>query len=89
MGECGRFYLVLCHKIISRMSSITVQLPEKLKTQLQERAKESGVNVDALVEKALLEFFYLERLNRLRERLGQQFKAQGIENEEDIYAMVS
>ncbi|MBV6442782.1 MAG: ribbon-helix-helix protein, CopG family [Haliscomenobacteraceae bacterium CHB4] len=71
------------------MSSITVQLPEKLKTQLQERAKELDVNVDALVEKALLEFFYLERLNRLRERLGQQFKSQGIENEEDIYALVS
>jgi predicted transcriptional regulator len=71
------------------MSSITVQLPEKLKAQLQERAKELDVNVDALVEKALLEFFYLERLNRLRERLGQQFKSQGIENEEDIYALVS
>lgn len=71
------------------MSSITVQLPEKLKAQLQERAKELDVNVDALVEKALLEFFYLDRLNRLRERLGQQFKSQGIENEEDIYALVS
>ena len=71
------------------MSAITVQLPEKLKAQLQERAKELNLNVDALVEKALLEFFYLERLNQLRERLGQQFKAQGIENEEDIYALVS
>ncbi|MBK7935613.1 MAG: ribbon-helix-helix protein, CopG family [Lewinellaceae bacterium] len=71
------------------MSSITVKLPEKLKTQLQERAKELEINVDALVEKALLEFFYLERLNRLRERLGQQFKSQGIKNEEDIYALVS
>lgn len=71
------------------MSSITVQLPDKLKAQLQQRAKELDLNVDALIERALLEFFYLERLNQLRERLGHQFKAQGIENEEDIYALVS
>jgi predicted transcriptional regulator len=67
------------------MTAITVRLSEKLNAQLQERARNLDLNVDALVERALLEFFYLERLNQLRERLGQQFKAQGIENEEDIW----
>ncbi len=71
------------------MTAITISLSEKLNAQLQERARNLDLNVDALVERALLEFFYLERLNQLRERLGQQFKAQGIENEEDIYALVS
>lgn len=67
------------------MTAITISLSEKLNAQLQERARNLDLNVDALVERALLEFFYLERLNQLRERLGQQFKAQGIENEEHIW----
>lgn len=71
------------------MSSLTIRLPDALKLQLQTKAQELNLNVDALIEKALQDFFYFERMNRLRERLNLHFKAQDIESEEDIYRIVS
>lgn len=71
------------------MSALTVRLPDALKLQVQIKAQELNLNVDALIEKALQDFFYFERLARLRERLQLHFKAQGVESEEDVYRLVS
>ncbi|MFN0033747.1 MAG: hypothetical protein ACKVUS_01685 [Saprospiraceae bacterium] len=71
------------------MSSLTVHIPDTLESQLQLKAKEMNLNIDSLVEKALQDFFYFERLNHLRGRLNRHFKLQGIESEEDIYRLVS
>ena len=69
--------------------SMIVKLKPSIMSRLEQRTKELKINADALINKALDDYFYFDRLNHLRKELKEQAQKQGFENEEDIFNAIS
>ncbi len=67
------------------MSAISVQIKGELIAKLDVKAKEMDMATDKLIEKVLSDFIYLEKMERIRQKLEPHFKSMGIESEEDIF----
>jgi uncharacterized protein YigA (DUF484 family) len=68
---------------------LTINLKPSLLQRLEQRKQELKTNTDALINKALEDFFYFERLNALRQNLKNQAQEQGFQTEEDIFNAIS
>jgi hypothetical protein len=74
----------------SDMSQVLkIKLKPSVMSRLEQRTKELKTNADSLINKALEDYFYFERLNGLRKELKSQAQKQGIENEEGLFDAVS
>lgn len=71
------------------MTTIAINLEDELKKQVEEKAKELQIDASEFVVKAIKEFFYFERVNQLRNDLGEHARKQGFQSEEDIFREVS
>lgn len=71
------------------MSTISIELKDELKEQLESKAKALNMNTNDLIVKALSDFFYLDQLDKVRTKLNPTFKDAGYQNEEDIFNEVS
>ncbi len=71
------------------MNTISINIEDELKRQVEEKAKELQIDTNDLIVKALHEFFYLTRVNQLRDDLGEYAKKQGFDSEEDIFREIS
>jgi len=71
------------------MSTISIELKDELKEQLESKAKALNMNTNDLIVKALSDFFYLDQLDKVRAKLNPKFKDAGYQNEEDIFNEVS
>src|SRR2546429_8005200 len=65
---------------------ITISLPDKTRTALDNAANEEGLSENALVEKALSDYLFIRRFRNLRERLMSQGKDL---NDQDVFDLVS
>lgn len=70
-------------------STITITLKTSLLNQLEAKTKNPETNINALINKALEDYFYFDRLNQLRHELKEQAQQQGFDSEEAIFAGVS
>jgi predicted transcriptional regulator len=71
------------------MTTLSIQLEEALKKQLESKARELKMNSDDLVVKAIKDFLYLERVNQLRNSLQGKADQSGFRDEQDILDRIS
>ncbi len=70
-------------------NTMTIKLKPSMMSRLEQKTKELKINTDALINKALEDYFYFERLKNIREELRGEAKKHGFENEEDIFNAIS
>lgn len=71
------------------MTTLSIQLEEKLKKQLENKATELKMNPDELVVKAIKDYLYIERVKQLRDTLQGKAEENGFTSEEDILQRIS
>lgn len=69
--------------------NITVNLKPSVLSRLEELSRELSVNTDTIIGKALEDYFYFQKLNRLRNDLKNHAQPLGFESEEDVFNAVS
>ncbi len=69
--------------------TVSISLPEELKSALDESADEEGVSRSDLVRQALQDFLFVRRFRRLRHELIPYAEAQGVYTDEDVFRRVS
>ncbi|MCP9767113.1 hypothetical protein EGI22_04270 [Lacihabitans sp. LS3-19] len=70
-------------------TNINIRLKPNLLRQLEQKKRTLNLDTEAVISKALEDYFYFDRINDLRE--GMKFKAKelGFETEEDIFNAIS
>lgn len=70
-------------------TTINIKLKPATMRRLEQKTKSLKINTDVLINKALDDYFYFERLNELRSEVKNNAKEQGFENEEAIFNAIS
>lgn len=68
---------------------VTIKLKTSIVNRLEQKTIELKTNTDAIINKALEDYFYFEKLNSLRKEVKGQAKKLGFENEENIFNNIS
>jgi hypothetical protein len=69
--------------------SITIALPNEVKTALDDVSRREGVSADELVGQAIKEHLFLRQFRRLRERMMAKLPDKGALTDEDVFDQVS
>lgn len=69
--------------------TVSVSLPEEIKTALDAAVSEEGVSRSDLVRQALSDYLFVRRFRRLRQELMPHAQAQGIHTDEDVFDRIS
>jgi hypothetical protein len=70
-------------------ATLTINLPEDLKAQLEAEAKRSGVQCNDLVQEAIRSLLFVRRYHAVREQMVAHAQARGVHNDEDIAKLLS
>jgi predicted transcriptional regulator len=70
-------------------NSITVSLPDGLKTALDEAVREAGRPPSEIMCEALRDYLFIGKFRSLREHMTSKAQAQGIYTDEDVFDRVS
>ncbi len=68
-------------------ATITINLPEKINSALQEATQEEGLTEAELIGKALEDYLYIRKFRKVRERMIQT--SQSTFTDEEIFASIS
>ncbi|MGH9949503.1 MAG: hypothetical protein ACRD6X_20200 [Pyrinomonadaceae bacterium] len=68
-------------------ATLTIDLPEDVRTTLGKAAKEAGVSEKAFAAQALKDYFFLQRFRSLRERMIAESKSSY--SDEDVFGLIS
>jgi predicted transcriptional regulator len=71
------------------MTTLSVQLEEMLKKQIESKAAELNIHPEDLVIKAIKDYLYLERVKQLRNSLQGKAEQSGFGSEDDIMNRIS
>jgi hypothetical protein len=69
--------------------TIKIKLKPSILRSLEQKTKELKINADEVVNKALEDYFYLERLNTMRQQFQGKAREQGFDSEEDLFEAIS
>lgn len=69
--------------------NITINLPPKVQSAMDEVTKEDGVSVDDLICEAITEYLFFRRLRSLRERMIAKAQLQRVYTDQDVFGRVS
>ena len=69
--------------------SISISLPEDVKTELDRFTERRGITRSDAVREAISDYLFIQKLRDLRERLMPDAAAQGIFTDEDVFRLVS
>jgi metal-responsive CopG/Arc/MetJ family transcriptional regulator len=69
--------------------SISISLPEELKTELDRHTAVDGTSRSDVVREALREYLFARRFRTLRQELMPYAEAQGIYTDDDVFRAVS
>lgn len=70
-------------------SVLSVSLPEKLATELDVLASETGRNKSDIVKESLGEFLWENRFRRMKKRLSRKAKTAGFVTDDDVFKEIS
>ena len=70
-------------------ATLNIKLKTSIAKRVAEKTKELKIDTNALINKALEDYFYFERINTLRQELKGKAQAAGFENEESIFDAIS
>ncbi len=69
--------------------NITINLPAKIRSAMDDVTREDGISIDDLIREAITEYLFFRRLHSLRERLIAKAQSQGIYTDQDVFEQVS
>ena len=69
--------------------NITINLPAKMRSAIDDVTKEDGTSVDDVIREAITEYLFFRRLRSLRERMIAKAQSQGIYTDQDVFERVS
>ena len=69
--------------------TINIKLKPSVWRSLEKKTKDLKINADSVINKALEDYFYAERLNTLRQELKDNAPKEGFTSEEDIFDAIS
>ncbi|MEW5792028.1 MAG: ribbon-helix-helix domain-containing protein [Pseudomonadota bacterium] len=69
--------------------TITISLPEEIKTALDEVMREEGLSRSELVREALREYLLVHRFRLLRQQMLPYAREQGIYTDQDVFDRIS
>lgn len=69
--------------------SLTVSLPENIKSELKRIASEEGLSQSEIVRKAIQDYLFIRKFRKLRNQLMAKAQAQGVFTDEDVFNEVS
>jgi metal-responsive CopG/Arc/MetJ family transcriptional regulator len=69
--------------------TLTISLPEEVRSELDRVASEEGVSRSDIVRESLRDYLFLRRSQVIRTRLLPQAAEQGIFTDEDVFDRVS
>jgi metal-responsive CopG/Arc/MetJ family transcriptional regulator len=69
--------------------TITISLPEEIKTALDEAMREAGQSRSELIHEALRDYLFVRKFRLLREHMIAKAQAQGIYTDQDVFDRVS
>ncbi len=70
-------------------SVLSVSLPEKIASELDEYAKNTGRNKSDIVKESVSIYLWEAKFRDIRKRLGIKAKKAGVVTEEDVFKVVS
>jgi metal-responsive CopG/Arc/MetJ family transcriptional regulator len=70
-------------------SVLSISLPEKMASELDQFAKRSGRNKSDVVKESLAIYLWEAHFQNVRKRLGAKAKKAGIITEDDVFQTVS
>ena len=65
--------------------TITVALPEELRSELDELTRAEGVTAEKVVSQAVQEYIFFKRYRLLRDRMVPYARSQGIYTDQDVF----
>jgi metal-responsive CopG/Arc/MetJ family transcriptional regulator len=68
---------------------LSVSLPEKLASDLDDYARKTGRNKSDIVKESVSVYLWEARFRKMRKQLSAKAKKKGIVTEEDVYKAVS
>lgn len=71
------------------MAGVSITLPEKMASELNEIVKDTGRPKADIVKEALDVYLWELRFKKIRKKLGAKAKALGIVTDEDVFKAVS
>ncbi len=71
------------------MTTLTIRLPEKLKTELDEISREENKAVSDIVRESLRRYVAVERFRSVRKKILPFAEAQGLLTDEDVFKALS
>jgi predicted transcriptional regulator len=70
-------------------TNINIRLKPTLLRQLEQKKKTLNLDTEAVISKALEDYFYFDRINALREEMKFKATELGFVTEEDIFNAIS
>jgi predicted transcriptional regulator len=74
---------------MSYMNTLTIRIPDELRTDLQEISTREHVPVSDLVRESIRRYVAIERFRALRKRTLPFAEAQGLLTDEDVFRAIS
>lgn len=68
---------------------LSVSLPEKISSELEEYAKSTGRSKSDIVKESVSLYLWESRFRKLQSRISRKAKQSGIVTEEDVFKAVS
>jgi metal-responsive CopG/Arc/MetJ family transcriptional regulator len=68
---------------------ISISLPEKMASELDEAVKGTGRAKSEIVKEALRLYLWEERFKKIKKNLGAKAKKAGVVTDEDVFKIVS
>ena len=68
---------------------LSVSLPEKISSELEEYAKSTGRSKSDIVKESIGLYLWESRFQKLQRRISRKAKQSGIVSEEDVFKAVS
>ena len=70
-------------------STITISLPEKVRTQLDRVSKTEGVSRSDLVRESIRDYLFLRQFRAIRKNMVPKAARRGIHTDQDVFDRVS
>lgn len=70
-------------------SSITISVPEQMRSELDELSQTEGVSRSDIVRESLRDYLFIRRFRTLRNSMMNKASRQGIYTDQDVFDRVS
>ena len=70
-------------------TTMTISLPEKIKTELDRAAESEGVSRSDLVRESLSDYLFVRKFRTLRKTMAPKAAQQGVYTDQDVFDRAS